>query len=94
MTGTTENPSIQSLTNGAQFSTFDADNDFRATLNCAFKAGNKNGGFWYSACGGFQPNGEYHNDVGGQYQKFIFWNNFRGYSESLQETLMMFRKKP
>ena len=53
----------------------------------------KNGGFWYTNCGAFQPNAEYHDGVGGQYQKYIFWKNFRGKYESLKETLMMFRKK-
>ncbi|XP_066933175.1 ficolin-2-like [Clytia hemisphaerica] len=85
---------ISSLTNNVQFTTRERDNDPRGAFNCAFKYGNdKGGGFWYGACGAFYPNGEYHNSVGGTYQKYVYWNNYRGYSESLKETIMMIRKR-
>ena len=92
--GARTHDSTASLTDNTPFTTFDADNDSVENLNCAFKSADyKNGGFWYTNCGGFQPNGEYHNGVGGQYQKFIYWKNFRGETEALRRTLMMFRKK-
>ena len=85
--------SMASLNDNTPFTTFDADND-EIGINCAFRGPSfKNGGFWYTNCGAFQPNAEYHNGVDGQYQKYIFWKNFRGKYESLKETLMMFRKK-
>uniref|UniRef100_A0A7M5X1L9 Fibrinogen C-terminal domain-containing protein n=1 Tax=Clytia hemisphaerica TaxID=252671 RepID=A0A7M5X1L9_9CNID len=89
--------SMASLTNKSPFTTYDNDNDLALSFNCAFRgdSGNyKNGGFWYEKCGGFQPNAQYSNNVGGVYQKFIFWKNFRGKSESLKATSMRFRKKP
>ena len=82
---------VGSLTNNVEFSTHDNDNDWRAPVNCAFKSGAKGGGFWYSACGNFFPNGEY-KVQGMGYQKYLFWNNFRGYDESLKDTIMLIRK--
>ncbi|XP_066912687.1 ficolin-1-like isoform X1 [Clytia hemisphaerica] len=90
---------IGSLTNGmnsifgnVEFTTYDRDND-SASFNCAFKSATyKNGGFWYSTCEALQPNGEYSDSQFSAYQKNIFWYNFRGYMESMKETLMMIRK--
>ena len=83
---------LGSLSN-AQFSTYDNDNDGRAPFNCAFKSGTtKGGGFWYTTCGSCYPNGEY-KVQGMGYQKYLYWKAFRGFSESLKDTIMLIRRK-
>ena len=82
---------LRSLPVNYGFSTPLRDNDGRDPVNCAAK--NKAGGFWYSTCGAFNPNGEYLQPDQMGYQKGIYWHAFKGYSTSMKTTEMMIREQ-
>ena len=82
---------FDALSLGYGFSTPLRDNDERLPVNCASKA--RGGGFWYGACGGFYPNGEYKHQEETTYQTGIYWYTFKGYEKSMKKTLMLIRKE-
>ncbi|ELT94651.1 hypothetical protein CAPTEDRAFT_207493 [Capitella teleta] len=81
-----------SFSNGNQFSTFDADHDNNAIINCA---ADHTGAFWYSRCHEANPNGQY---LGGEYtgdnshSHGVVWSSFRGFHYSLKFMQMKLRK--
>ena len=87
----TKTMGITSLVTGYGFSTHNNDNDGRGLVNCAAK--NNGGGFWYSTCGAFFPNGEYKHQGNVAHRTGIFWNAFKGFETSMKETLMLIRKE-
>ena len=69
--------------NGAQFSTFDRDNDRESTGNCAAYSG---GGFWWLYCGGCYVNGAHSTD-------FFYWRGLPGGSWNLHLSRMWLQCK-
>ncbi|XP_062595688.1 fibrinogen-like protein A, partial [Saccostrea cucullata] len=72
--------------NGAQFSTFDKDNDLNPSLNEADKW---RGAWWYSTGHTSNLNGEYGNNNHG---KGLNWYPYKGWSVSMSKTRMMLRQ--
>ncbi|XP_038044336.1 ficolin-2-like [Patiria miniata] len=77
--------------NGAQFSTYDRDND-RWAGNCAVEY---TGAWWYSTCHNSNLNGQYLRGIvgAGQNAKGVVWFTFHGYGYSLKTSIMMIRPK-
>ncbi|XP_066912479.1 microfibril-associated glycoprotein 4-like [Clytia hemisphaerica] len=71
------------LYNGNRFTTFDRDNDQFQSGNCAAYQ-DLSGGFWYSSCGGFYPNGQYIPYKDPSKINGIVWNAWINKQENLQ----------
>ncbi|XP_783504.4 microfibril-associated glycoprotein 4-like [Strongylocentrotus purpuratus] len=76
--------------NGAQFSTFDADND-RWSGNCASEY---SGAWWYTSCHTANLNGVYLGGPTSDYAKGVVWNSWKGYSYSLKFVEIKIRPLP
>lgn len=76
--------------NGAQFSTFDADND-RWSGNCASEY---SGAWWYTSCHTANLNGVYLGGPTSNYAKGVVWNSWKGYSYSLKFVEIKIRPLP
>ncbi|ELU09062.1 hypothetical protein CAPTEDRAFT_143243, partial [Capitella teleta] len=75
--------------NGAQFTTFDADHDILYSANCAVR---HHGAFWHVSCFQASPNGLY---LGGEYSgdiRGVIWMGFKGSRYSLKSIQMKLRK--
>jgi hypothetical protein len=72
---------------GAEFSTYDYDND-QAVFSCAVK---HKGGWWYKACYQSNLNGEYKNGGSSPAQDGISWFTCGDYNYSYKTTKMMIR---
>ena len=88
-TGNTRADSFGSWVNGEQFSTIDRDNDRASDGNCAAYWGD--GGFWYSSCGWFFPNGRYSRNSSVPVWWGLHWRDWHGSTYSLQAVSMAFR---
>ncbi|ELU02616.1 hypothetical protein CAPTEDRAFT_146055, partial [Capitella teleta] len=78
------------VSNGAQFTTSDADHDISHSANCAVR---HHGAFWYVSCSNASPNGLY---LGGEYSgdiRGVIWLGFKGSRYSLKSIQMKLRKK-
>ena len=74
---------------GQQFTTVDRDNDVHPSANCAASDGG--GGFWYSSCGLFFPNGPYYNSSRSPSHSGLIWLDWHGWHHSLKAVSMAFR---
>ena len=88
-TGNTRADSFGSWVNGEQFSTIDRDNDRASDGNCAAYWGG--GGFWYSSCGWFFPNGRYSRNSSVPVWWGLHWRDWHGSTYSLKAVSMAFR---
>jgi len=71
------------------FTTFDKDNDQSSYINCAKYL--KNGGFWYSDCSDFFPNGIYR-DQDNVWAGVKWHSHWLAKNQSLKWTELMFRR--
>ena len=76
--------------NNMQFSTFDNDNDYHATVNCSSYWGG-NGGNWYYYCANQSMSGKY-GGAGDEGRNFMFWYYFDGNEMALQKFRWMVRE--
>ncbi|XP_049297137.1 ryncolin-1-like [Anopheles funestus] len=74
--------------NGMKFTTFDSDNDFWSSGNCAVKG---SGAWWYRSCHHSNLNGKYLRGVTKEYATGMIWFYFRGDHYSLKVSKMMIR---
>ena len=76
--------------NGNQFTTVDRDNDNWPLGNCASAFGS-GGGYWWSNCGLFTPNGRYSRTSNAPRWSAVHWFAWRGQEYSLKKVSMAFR---
>ncbi|KAM7349100.1 microfibril-associated glycoprotein 4-like [Cochliomyia hominivorax] len=74
---------------GAEFSTFDRDND-QSDIHCALLS---NGGFWFKKCGYASPTASYLRGSNSGVQNNIHWHTFGGYYYSHKTIIFMIRRK-
>ena len=82
------------LFTGTKFSTYDREHDTAISENCASEEDNRSGGgWWYTDCGGFFPNGRYQSQENAGYKKGIFWYQLTGsHSISLKKVSMKIKR--
>ncbi|XP_062375062.1 microfibril-associated glycoprotein 4-like [Sardina pilchardus] len=74
--------------NGKKFSTFDKDQDWSSSENCALLYF---GAFWYNNCHHTNPNGLYMWGTHSRYGYGVIWNQWKGFHYSLKSITMKIR---
>ena len=75
------------LYTGSRFTTYDRDLDTSGS-NCAKDNGDLTGGFWYSYCGGFYPNGEYFDYPNPGVKRGIIWSKYGDVDQNMERMEM------